>query len=307
MAMSDAELEGHKRAVAERLRALERALERFAEALSHAERLEVVVNGAAGSREALRQVADAYMTIEHVTDADEPPPAAVMGVIGVPREVKQRAERVNAAKDALKEYCKQLGEEKKAVSVKNEAGKDAPTLMPVMRLILRDLGRPRLNLLAAYRKIPILEKPPVRVSYVKAITQAVYCLSKEEVLELLEKSSKPGVEEDRARVQKLPRGTELALVRKPYENLRANVRLSSANKQNKIRVQVRAELPLLYQLPARGGDAPEVSYGGGAGRVGGRRERPRYVEEEPFLNTQPIHRYQRKPDERRTRAVRSAR
>lgn len=307
MPMSDEELEGHKRAVAERLRALERALERFAEALSHADRLEVVVNGGPGRREGLRQVADAYLTIEHVTDADEPPPPAVMGVVGVPREVRQRAERVNAAKDALKAYCKQLGDEKKAVSVKNEEGKDAPTLMPVMRLILRDLGRPRLNLLAAYRRIPILEKPPVRVSYVKATTQAVYCLSKEAVLELLERSNKPGVEEDRARIQKLPRHTELALVRKPYENLRANIRLSSANKQNKIRIQVRAELPLLYQLPARGGERPEVSYGGGPGRVGGRRERPRYLEPEPYLSTQPIHLYERKPDERRTRAARSAR
>jgi hypothetical protein len=107
-------------------------------------------------------------------------------------------------------------------------------LLPLVRVIFRELQHSDLDLLATYRKIPLLTGR---------------------------------VEAGRTRLARLPeRETHLALVEERYDDVRANVTFQGLDSRNRGRVQVRAELPLLYPLR-------------------------RSNEDKPFLDTLPVHRY----------------
>lgn len=112
-------------------------------------------------------------------------------MVGAPAHVIARAIEVNEAKAALKKCCGPLQQRRMSAVVKDADGRDVVKPMSVIRLMLRDVGRPRLNLLAATRKIPVLEKRPKKVGYVKAKTRAVYKQTREELLALLEMPHDP--------------------------------------------------------------------------------------------------------------------
>ena len=117
---------------------------------------------------------------------------------------------------------------------------------------------------------------------------------------LLDGLDRPGVAEDLARLQRLTeRETHLALEKVRYSNVRANFWFNGLDARNRSRVQVSAELPLLYPL-GRSKDAPEIKYP--QAEEGARPEaRPRAgkLENQPFLATLPVYRY--RPEYRHTR------
>lgn len=94
------------------------------------------------------------------------------------------------------------------IPVKDEGG---PTKsIPVIRVLLRNIQRSDLNLLAAYRKIPILGAPPSSVVHAREDASK----SIDEVLRLLQNLESARAEGDRARIAALgPSDTPLALVR----------------------------------------------------------------------------------------------
>lgn len=291
MATRGAAYEAEKRAVAEALRRLERSLAALVDALSHAE-TELNVGGVRHRATALGRVCDAYLGIDN-SDAKQGGAAqAVLGVVGAPAHVIARAIEVNEAKAALKKCCGPLQQRRMSAVVKDADGRDVVKPMSVIRLMLRDVGRPRLNLLAAYRKIPVLEKRPKKVGYVKAKTRAVYKQTREELLALLEESSRPGAEEDRARLRKLPRGEGgLAWVGPYHENTRANVTYATGDRTARVRRQIAAQLPVLYPL-GRSKVLPEVEFPiGGPRRSEASAPREARIEAQAYLTTMPVHRY----------------
>jgi hypothetical protein len=91
-------------------------------------------------------------------------------------------------------------------------------------VILRNIQRSDLNLLAAYRKIPILDAPPASVTYTRANTRTVYRKAVEEIAEMLQNLHSPAAIADRDLLASLDRRvTHLALVKDRYQNIRANV------------------------------------------------------------------------------------
>ena len=171
-----------------------------------------------------------------------------------------RAEAVNAAKDELRERCKKIQNVRVSVPVKDGKGGQVVKMLPLVRVILRELQHSDLNLLAAYRKIPILSGRVARVAYVRACTRSVYRKSRAEIATLLDSLDRPGVAEDRTRLQRLAeRETHLALVKERYTNVRANVCFNGLDARNRGRVQVSAELPPLYPL-GRSKEIPAIKY-----------------------------------------------
>ncbi len=80
---------------------------------------------------------------------------------------------------------------------------------------MRKIQRSDLNLLAAYRKIPLLEVPPASITYTRAMTRSVYRKSIEDLYVLLNPLEGPAASSDRARLSTLdPRETHLALVKR---------------------------------------------------------------------------------------------
>jgi len=276
--------------IAAAVHALESALESLVLALTH----EATFASAAGSateREALRMICEAYGQVRYAPDQEVNSSPVCLGVVAAPPNVVGRAESVNAAKLRLRAACKGIQNLRVRVPVKDGAGGHVVKLVPLVRLILRELQRSDLNLLAAYRKIPMLTGRVARVAYTRARTRAVYRKSRLEIANMLSNLDRPGVMEDRQRLDQLPAvETHLALVKDRYTNVRANVWFEGLDARNRGRIQVSAELPILYPT-GRHYRAPEICY---PGLIGEEREpvvRTGKLSDQQFLSTLPVYRY----------------
>jgi hypothetical protein len=166
-------------------------------------------------------------------------------------------------------------------------------------VILRELQRSDLSLLAAYRQIPILTGRVKRVAYTRARTRAVYRKSRAEIAAMVDATGRPSAADDLARLKRLPATeTHLALVKEHYTNIRANVWFHGLDARSRGRVMVAAELPLLYAL-GRSKETPEILYPGAEeGSPAPARQRAGKLEEKPFLDSLPVYRYRPAPSRR---------
>jgi len=288
---SDPKYEPHKLAIAAALRELDRALDAFVQSLIHQGVL-VSTERAGTEREALRLVCNAYAAIHYEPDQAVNDTLVCLGVVGGNATVIGRAENVNVAKAKLREACKVIQNQRVRIPVKDGQGGRIVKSVPLVRVLLRELQRSDLNLLAAYRRIPVLTGRVARVAYVRARTRPVYRKTREEVAKLLSALERPGVDADRARLARLPeRDTHLALVEPRYDNVRANVTFHGLDSRNRGRVQVSAELPLLYPL-GRSRELPEIVYPDAAEEISAEtRPRAGKLEGKPFLDSLPVYRY----------------
>jgi len=294
------DLDTHRRNIAAALHELERSLDRFIEALAHRPSW-IQVAGATGESDALRRACEAFRKIDYGMDDAPNQTLDCLGVIGVSSDVLARATQVNDAKAALKQACQPVS--RLRTRVPRKAGSDGETgreggpteVIQLVRAILRSLQRSDLNLTAAYRKIPILGAPPRTITYVRASTRAVYRKTVAELETLLLTMEGPNVSRDRARLAALsPRETHLALVQEHYANIRANIVYERLDTRGRGRVQVVAELPMLY-AHGRHPKPPDVTFPsphqGGATPT--RRARQSKLEPEPHLQSLPVFRYAR--------------
>jgi hypothetical protein len=163
----------------------------------------ISLEAAASDGTAIRQACEAYSAINYAVDDTVGSSVVCLGVIAVPTDILRRAQAVNAAKSALKEICAPLRGLRIRIPVK---GAEGPTkAVAALRVILRSIQRSDLNLLAAYRKIPILTAPPATVTYTRAHTRAVYRKSVDELMQLLNNLNVPGAAADREKLESLPR------------------------------------------------------------------------------------------------------
>jgi hypothetical protein len=281
----------HKPRIAEALGALDQALKDWVDALAHRP-LWLSVEGAESDPEAVRRCCEVYASIGYRMEEAVTEAPVCLGVVGVNAELLALAERVNAAKAHFKAVAAPLQRIRTRVPVK---GEDGPTrAIPVLRVILRSLQRSDLNVHAAYRKIPILGAAPCLIAYTHARTRAVYRKSVEELATTLMSYEGPEAARDRARLAALsPRERHLALVRERYENIRANVAYHRLDSRGRGRVQVRAELPIVFRC-AKNLPPPEVRFPGEAREPAPPlRTRQTDIASEPYLRSLPVYRYAR--------------
>jgi hypothetical protein len=213
------------------------------------------------------------------------------GAIGVRADILRLAESVNAAKGLFREICAPLQGLRTRVPVKGEASRTKA--IPVIRAVLRSIQRSDLNLLAAYRKIPVLATTPATITFTRANTRAVYRRTIEDIESLLQNREGPRAIADRARLAALPRReTHLALVKAHHRNIRANILYAHLDPRGRGRAQVAAELPLLYPKGRRG-TPPLVRFPPAADSDPPARERQAKLELIPFLESLPVYRYTR--------------
>ena len=287
----------HTPALTAALRDLERTLEAFIDALGH-DAGPALAAGAATPRESLRRICGAYASIDYGQDDPANHSPACLGVVGAPAPVLARAEAVNAAKQALRTVCAPLQNLRVRIPMKDRQGGHVVKPHPLVRVILRDIGRSDLNLLAAYRKIPILTGRIARVAYTRARTRAVYRRTRADIAGMLAALDRPGVDADLARLAALPpRETHLAQVKEHYTNIRANVWFDGLDHRNRGRTQVSAELPLLYP-PGRSRSIPDVSWPPADADTPERQPRAGKLEDKLFLECLPVFRY--RPEFRNT-------
>ena len=273
--------------IAKALTTLETALERLTEALSHRP-VSAIIDGTTSDRGAIRRACESYSAIDYEMDDEIGDSVVCLGVIGAQSDVVKRAQAVNVAKAELKALFAPLQRVRIRVPVKGSATK----AIPALRVILRHIQRSDLNVNAAYRKIPILSSQPATVTYTRAHTRAVYRKTVEQIADMLSNVSSPAAIADRERLSNLDRRTtHLALVRYRYENIRANILYARLDPKGRGRVQISAELPIIYAIGRRT-ELPEVNLPVEAGTE----DRPQRIREsklepQPFLRSLPVYRY----------------
>jgi hypothetical protein len=278
------DISSHRPAIAKALTTLETALERLTDALSHRPVI-ANIDGTTTDRSAIRRACEAYSAINFRMD-DEITDSVVC--LGVQSEVLKRAQAVNAAKAELKALFAPLQRVRIRVPVKGSQTK----AIPALRVILRNIQRSDLNVHAAYRKIPILDAPPSTVTYTRTNTRAVYRKTIDEITGMLSNIASPAAIADRQRLETLDRReTHLALVRYHYANIRANVLYSRLDSKGRGRIQISAELPLIYATGRRT-EPPQVQFlTEGENGSNARRIRETKLEAAPFLHALPVYRY----------------
>jgi hypothetical protein len=98
---------------------------------------------------------------------------------------------------------------------------------------------------------------------------------------------------DRARLETLDaRETHLALVKSRYQNIRANALYARLDQRGRGRIQISAELPLLY-AKGRHPQPPEVRFPDPEAPATPSRVRQTKLEVAPFLRSIPVYRYAR--------------
>jgi hypothetical protein len=291
------DLSANRQEIAKALLALESTIERLVDSLSHGSFAAQVENSTpknsaaqpgAIQRGDIRRICEAYSTIDYEMQDDVNQSPVCLGVIGVNSETLKRAQAVNTAKAKFKDLCTPLQGIRVRIPVKAE---NSPTkAIPAIRVILRNIQRSDLNLLSSYRKIPILDAPPKSVTYTRANTRAVYRKSIDEIADMLNNVNTPAAIADREKLPGLARCiTHLALVKERYPNIRANVLYSRLDPKGRGRIQISAELPLIYATGRRS-ELPEV-YFPGIDDSQPRRSRLAKLEPEPFLSSLPVYRY----------------
>jgi hypothetical protein len=273
--------------IAKALGELETALERLVDALSHRP-VTANIDATTTDRGAIRRACEAYSAINYEMDDEIGDSVVCLGVIGAQPDVVKRAQAVNAAKAALKALFAPLQRVRIRVPVKGSTTK----AIPALRVILRHIQRSDLNVNAAYRKIPILTAPPATVTYTRANTRSVYRKTIDEIADMLSNVHSSTVAADRERLAALDRRiTHLALVRYRYENIRANILYARLDPKGRGRIQITAELPLIYATSRRT-KLPEVHFPADAENdISPRRIRESKLEAAPFLRALPVYRY----------------
>jgi hypothetical protein len=283
------DLSAHRQQVAQGLKGLEASIALFTDALAHSKAL-IQVDEPENGVSAIRRCCEAYSTIDYRMDDEVGASTTCLGVIGTTAEILRRAKAVNAAKARFKAICTPLQHIRTRIPVKGETS--STKALPVIRVVLRNIQRSDLNLLAAYRKIPLLDAPPASITYTRANTRAVYRRSIDEIIEILNRLNSPAAAADHARLAILDRGeTHLAVVKQHYQNVRANVLYAHLDPRGRGRMQISAELPLLYSKGRLAG-APEVHFPP-AGEMSGVLQRKRQPKLEParFLQSISAYRY----------------
>ena len=293
------DLEEATRAVATALRGFERELEAFIQKLAHSNAL-VSLDAPFASERPMEAVCNAFATIDYGMEDEVHSSVNCVGVVCSNQSTVAQAGRLNEAKARLQAVCSPLQKHRMRLRTHDGDGTERIRMTTVVRVILRTIGRSHLNLLAAYRRVPILGAQPVRIAFTRALTRRVRRVTRDALLERLEFSDKPGAAEDRQRLRSLT-DRHLALVDPHAPNVRANVWYRSRDARNRDCVQISAELPILYREGRQRG-LPEIAYPNAAGwaRTAGGPRRPRAtkLEAEAFLRTLPVFRY-RPPAPRR--------
>jgi hypothetical protein len=270
------------------LRNLESALAGLDELLS-TDHSWVSIDGESTSSGAMAKVRTALTEMDDDESRDRKSIPGCRGIVAVTPRVIVAAQRVNAAKVELKAACTTL---RGPTSVKRPDHDGHLNWVRIyrQRLAVTALGRPNLNLFAAYRKIPILTGQPRRVRFSFTASYMIRSMPREVIASRLQRIDDPDSIEDLLRVQRLPQSeTTLALLKTPLPFAHATVSFDGFDAQGRCHLFLVTAMPILY-LAA--GPAPTVYYARPRTRPP-RRSPARAICPDQYLKTMRVHRYSR--------------
>ncbi len=298
-------IDEHKPLIAERLRSLERLLAAFGSTLAQEATPAVVFNPVTE-----QDVEDAPVLRYDELDAGRSRETAVVaytqldygmrdrvnrsircyGALGVPRRIINDARVINRAKSELKDAFRAIAGKRVRTTVKDELSNDTVTVKELSNVILRQLQRSSLNLLAAYREIRALDETPQSIHFMQTLTRSVPRKTAAALLMQLRGRDDALAIADRERLKALPPNEYLVSPKAPYPRMRAHVfgRKLDADGKPARRI-VLAEVPVLYPINKRT-RPPDLIKPAIRGKA---RKHPKsYIEEDEYVRTLHYRRMQ---------------
>jgi hypothetical protein len=169
------------------------------------------------------------------------------GFIGASPETLKLVQAVNESKDSFKKSILAL---KSAKIPKTDPFLSAEfnTILPrssETTQVLQKLGLARLHLKQCYRKIPILQSAPSKISWTWAHTRAIKKIDVAKAIEmLLKKGQRTAIDMQLQKLQSLSAKEPLAIVQELAPHLRANLVFKEAETQQ--RQMIKGPLPLFF-------------------------------------------------------------
>jgi len=214
------------------------------------------------------------------------------GIIGASPDTLAAADECNQAKDAFKAAVLALKDLRKADA--NALLEDLQRRDETVASAMARMGAARLNLKQAYRRIPRLDRKPLKIGFTWSKQgRAIERTSVAEARRLLERRTEtPQIRLELQRLASIPETEVLARIRSIRPHLRANLVFPATDSEgNETRRLMQAPLPIL--IPLQPGErlpefvpiSPEPS---GQARL--QRSDVR-IEEDPFLPSIRVHRY----------------
>lgn len=212
------------------------------------------------------------------------------GIVGVSADTVQVIQSANAAKDAFK---------RAVLALKTVTRTEANSIMADLNrrneevaTTLRRMGAARLNLKQAYRRIPLLEKRPLKVGFTWSKQgRTIQRTTVAEIRSLLDRRlTTPQRQVEMERLSALPSSEVLARVRTVCPHLRANVVFTN-DKNNLKRRLIQAPIPVAVYLQP--GESLPDFVPVDLEPTGGRRlqRSDMRLEDEPFLPSLKVFRY----------------
>lgn len=269
------------------LRQLDSTLARFDELLASDHRW-VSVEGESLPSLAIAKVRAAYNEIDGDPLPGRKAKAGCRAIVAATPKVIAAACNVNTAKADLQVACKALRE--KVYVGRTSCNDHAGCNRSKLSLALEAVGRPDLNVFAAYRKVPIVTGAPRRVRFSIEQFRKIYRMPRDTIASQLR--NRPDVDsiEDRIRVQRLPElESSLALLSSSHPFPQVQFWFDGFDASGRSYHLMATGMPIIY---VAGGVTPTVVYTGE--RDGPARRSPALtVCPDQYLKTMRVHRYLR--------------
>ncbi len=248
-----------------------------------------------------RAAADAYQQIEYRESDAVNQSVKCYGVVGVPRRLIHQAKRINRAKDELREAIAPVANRRIRIPGKDATGKRTVLVRELTTVILRQIQSSSVNLLAAYRELPIIDEPVDELSFMLTRTRSVPRQTVHWLRGKLGADPSPLAIADLDRLANLDANEYLVCPKAYYLRMRAHVFMrrlvhhpKKANERIRARRIISADLPILIPMTATTPDPIIIEPKPAAT---GRRHPPSRIEAEKTVES--LHFYRMRPAYRR--------
>ncbi len=169
------------------------------------------------------------------------------GFIGASVATLTRVDEVNKVKDAFKQAVLALKSAKINVQdphFTEQFDELLNTRATPLTQTMQKMGLARLHLKQCYRKIPVLQQAPAKISWTWAHTKAIKKISAIKAQEMLQKKGDDiGIQIQLQKLHALPAHEQLAIVQELAPHLRANIVL---NNDLATRVMIKGPVPIFF-------------------------------------------------------------
>jgi len=209
--------------------------------------------------------ADAIAQLEYIEDEPKNRSVRCYGAIGVSMRLIQQIQGVNRAKDAFRDALKPLSGKSMRVPVRHPDGSSERVMRELITVMMRRLELARVNVLAAYRHIPVFDEQVRTLRFNHVTSKSVEKKTAGQLIDMLANSHEATAGEDIALLRQIPEDEPLSRRKSGYDRVMARItaaRRYQDDDTGRLRYymqQIPAELPVFFPMHPSWPEPEEIS------------------------------------------------